>query len=736
MYSNSNNAKGALANDTALPNQNGFSIKKIKTKKLNTRSLKSVVFLKLGFYALGAAALLPTLSSKAVTTQNLSSDINTPLEDVIVVTADGRDRLLKTTPASIEVIDQATIEATNAIRIGEILGAAPGVFFAGLNGPREIALVRQPLAFDNRTLFLEDGVPLQSSIFFDQSALAYSTALASPGSIEVLRGPGTALYGSDALTGVINVSTQKVPEEFSGGVRARYGQFGLYDLQGNIGGKVTPRQSVLITAAFSGEEGFRDETAFNRAQVIAKHKYDGENLDIDSSFTFTRYETEPATAIPFNDFLDGSRASGLSPLVNPDDANEIGLYARAQSRISWAIADNLKIDVTPYYRRQDIASTATFQPATVPRTEALVETFGLLPRLYWEQKNGNTIAGLDIEITSFDRFTFQDAPDTVVFGNLFLQGVQFDYDVNYQAFSPYIQHEQTIGSLTINLGLRYDNLRYDFDNALLETPGDARFQVADRIDRFDALSPKAGIVWTLNEKHSFFGRYARGFRIPRESDLYELEDGQAEFSLEPEKLDSGEVGWRYNSNRIAVELIGYWSVSRDGVITDVQTAAGNISINAGSSRFSGIELSSNAQLGAGFSLDTAFAFQDFRFRQFAADGPDPFDGNLISEAPRTIANLNLNWVPPAYQALSLTARLRHIGRWALNDANTSFTDNEFILSIFGQWRIRDNLSIDLRIENITDTLFPVFADAPSFAPNGRARPGNPRTVSGGLKFTF
>jgi len=679
----------------------------------------------------GALALLipyiftqPIFAQSDETTQQTSKS-----NDEFIITASGKQQLLSQTPVVISQLNGDEIDAIGAIRIGEVLSTLPGVFFSGLNGPREIAQIRQPLAFDNRTLFLEDGVPLQSSIFFDQSALGYSIALASPGTIEVVRGPGTALHGSDALSGVIHIRSKEIPDNLQTSVRLRGGQFGLFDLAGEVGGALSEDQKLSLTIAYSGEEGFRDETAFERLQFLFKHEYSPhEDLEIKTILTHTRFNTESATAIDFDDFLAGSRASGLSPLVNPDDVLEIGRYARAQSTIAWSPSQHLRLELTPYYRRQDIAASATFQPATLPRTE---------PRLFWEHhKNANTVIGLDVEFSWFDRFTFQDAPDTVVFGNLFLQGTQFDYEVSFRGLSPYIQHSQTIGALTIDLGLRYDNLEYDFTNNLIEVPGDARLQVEDRVDNFEAVSPKAGLVWQLNDNHHLFFRYARGFRIPRESDLYELEDGQTDFTLTPERLNSFDLGWRANFLGLDTELVGYWSVSQDGLITDVQTAAGNITINAGSSRFAGVELSANANLGAGFSFNTSFAFQDFRFRQRSASGSDPFDGNLINQSPRTLGTLSLNYIPPLIPQWSNTARLRHIGRQPLNDANTVFTDNEFILDLFTSWQIGERLIMELKLENVTDNLFPVFANAPFFAPGGRARPGNPRTLSGGVRIVF
>ncbi|MGF1463976.1 MAG: TonB-dependent receptor [Maricaulaceae bacterium] len=649
----------------------------------------------------------------------------------------GRPERADRTAASVAVLNADDLNTLNALRIGDALAAAPGVFFAGLNGPREIPLIRQPLAFDNRVLFLEDGVPLQSSIFFDQSALAASLALAAPDRLEVLRGPGEALYGSDAFSGVVAVSTTAPTDPFTASLKARYGEFDAFDIAANLSGAISANQRLGLTLAHAGEEGFRDETAFNRAHGQLRHNWTVGALEADTILSFSRFETESATAQPFDVFVTESTSSGLSPLVDVEDAVEVGTYARASTRLAWRANDRLSLEITPYWRLQESEATATFQPATTPRTDARVETVGLLPRAYVDHGGGaQTIVGLDVELTDFDRLTVQTAPDVVVFGDLFLQGVQFDYQVAYRGLSPFFQHRRALGPLEITLGLRFDALRYDFDNALEEAPGDALFQVEDRVDRFTALSPKAGLVWPLNPSHSLFARYARGFRIPRESDLYQLEAGQAEFELEPERIDSGEIGWRWTGGFWSSELVGYWSVSRDGVITDVQTAAGNISVNAGSQRFAGIEWAGSVQAPYGVKADVAFAFQDFRFIQRAADGPDPFDGNRIAEAPRTIGNVTLNWTPPIYERALLQTRLRHIGAWPLNDANTLFSDNEFILTFIAQWRPTPRGTLDLKLENATDELFAVFADAPVFAPDGRARPGIPRTISAGVRLSY
>lgn len=659
----------------------------------------------------------------------------TVLDPVYVTDSEGE--ALKDVPASVTLIPDEDLEAVSAIRAGDVLAAAPGTFLAGLNGPREIVQIRQPLAFDNRTLFLEDGVPLQSPVYYDQSALGYSQLLSSPGGVEVLRGPGTALYGSDALSGIVNVRTRAPDDPLRFGARVRGGEQGLFDLQAEAGIETGDRQDLRATVAISGEDGFREETAFHRTQGVLRHAFRGERLDIDSGLYVTDYETESATAIrPLSELGARINESGLNPAVDVDDAVETGALYRLQSRISYDVSDRLSLEVTPYLRRQESATTAVFQPATTPREEATVDSFGLLPRLRYEAGKATMTAGLDVELTDLDIFLFQSRPDAVVFGDLFRQGVQFDYTVDYRSYSPFIQWEQRFGDVTLQLGLRHDSLAYDFDNALTEVPGDARLQVPDREDDFDATSPKAALIWDVSESHSLFARYARGFRVPRAPELYELEAGQAEFTLEPETLDSVEIGWRGQYERVTAELVGYWQESENGVITDVQTAAGNISVNAGSKRFAGIEAALAAELGAGLEAQLVLAWQDFVFEERSADGDDPFDGNNLAEAPETLGNLILSWTPPAAEDFTLTGRLRHIGSWPLNDANTVYSDEEYILTLNGEWRISENLVADLRLENVTDEVYAVFADAPVFAPQGRARPGQVRTLSAGLRLRY
>ena len=122
----------------------------------------------------------------------------------MVVTATRESELLKETPASIGVIKPETIRLTGPSHPQQILGQVPGVAISVTNGEGHQTAIRQPFTTAPLYLFLEDGIPIRPTGFFNHNAL-YEVNIPMAGGIEVVRGPGSALYGSDAIGGVINV---------------------------------------------------------------------------------------------------------------------------------------------------------------------------------------------------------------------------------------------------------------------------------------------------------------------------------------------------------------------------------------------------------------------------------------------------------------------------------------------------------------------------------------------------
>lgn len=114
------------------------------------------------------------------------------------------------TALSIGVVKQQDIENIKPAHPSEIMQRIPGVHVNVTGGEGHMTAIRQPITTKAVYLYLEDGIPTRSTGFFNHNAL-YEINVPQSERIEVLKGPGSALYGSDAIGGVINVETKPSP---------------------------------------------------------------------------------------------------------------------------------------------------------------------------------------------------------------------------------------------------------------------------------------------------------------------------------------------------------------------------------------------------------------------------------------------------------------------------------------------------------------------------------------------
>ena len=150
------------------------------------------------------------------------------LEDV-VVTGTREAESAKEVPQTVGVIDEKVIEDVKSSHPSQLMNRVPGVWIRQTTGEGHVTSIRQPLTTNPLYLFLEDGIPIRSTGFFNHNAL-YEINMPGADRIEVMKGPGTALYGSDAIGGAINVMT-KAPSLTPGiEITPEAGEYGWYRL--------------------------------------------------------------------------------------------------------------------------------------------------------------------------------------------------------------------------------------------------------------------------------------------------------------------------------------------------------------------------------------------------------------------------------------------------------------------------------------------------------------------------
>ena len=157
----------------------------------------------------------------------LDSVTHKNLEEV-VVTATRSERILASLPMPVTLIGQKQIKAMGSLRLNEVLAEQTGLFIQNDHGQ---GIQIQGFSPDY-TLILLDGEPLvgRTAGTLELSRLAVGNIK----QIEIVKGPSSSLYGSEALAGVVNIITEK-PNGTKGSFSARYGTNQTSDLSGSLG---------------------------------------------------------------------------------------------------------------------------------------------------------------------------------------------------------------------------------------------------------------------------------------------------------------------------------------------------------------------------------------------------------------------------------------------------------------------------------------------------------------------
>jgi vitamin B12 transporter len=176
-----------------------------------------------------------------------------PLE--VTVTANRQPTAIQRTGSAISIISRTEIERSNPASLVDVLRNVPGVTLTEAGGPGATSDIRLRGANPNHTLVLIDGVrvndPAQASGEFDGALIAPSLIER----IEVLRGPQSALYGSDAIGGVVNIITKRGRGQPTFSLGVEVGSYGTINTVGSGAGAIGP-WSFAFSGTAQRSDGF------------------------------------------------------------------------------------------------------------------------------------------------------------------------------------------------------------------------------------------------------------------------------------------------------------------------------------------------------------------------------------------------------------------------------------------------------------------------------------------------
>jgi iron complex outermembrane recepter protein len=127
------------------------------------------------------------------------------LNEIIVTSSRDRQNRMEA-PVAISTISTQEMRDTKATSLEQLMNKVSGVYMVDLGNEQHTMAIRQPIGYKSLFLYMEDGIPIRTVGDFNHNALI-EINMASLRTIEVIRGPASSLYGSEAVGGAVNFIT-------------------------------------------------------------------------------------------------------------------------------------------------------------------------------------------------------------------------------------------------------------------------------------------------------------------------------------------------------------------------------------------------------------------------------------------------------------------------------------------------------------------------------------------------
>ena len=409
--------------------------------------------------------------SPGETGASADSILPTYLQEV-VLTATRTERQVSSLPLPVTLVAAEQIEKAGAVRLGEILNEQTGIITVADESGFEGVQI-QGVAADY-ILILMDGVPLvgRSAGNFDLQRLAVGNIK----QVEVVKGPSSSLYGSEALGGVINIITEKPnSEDLKGSASYRIGRFAQQDMNLDLKQRKGDFRYGLFANRFSSE-GY-DLSPETPGQTV--NPFENYTLQGRFYFDFSEQFTLFTSARFYDQLQDAGFTTGETEFEGDSHQREWNLHARGEHAWSEALQTEYELYYTNYLADERIAD---------PLTDDVLSDSDFDQRMLRPEIRGT--------------YTFRDGSKLTVGAGLQFEQLDrtfFDDKVRFDSQYTYMQYDfNPVERVNVIAGARYDN----------------------HSEYNDQLSPKLAIRYRLSDAIALKGSIGYGFKAPDFRQLY------------------------------------------------------------------------------------------------------------------------------------------------------------------------------------------------------------------------
>ena len=534
-------------------------------------------------------------------------------------------------PTVMQQVPGLFVTSRSMMGYGVSTGAAGGINLRGITGGA------------GQLLVLIDGHPQYQSIFGHPISDSYQTLMAER--VEVLRGPASVLYGSNAMGGVLNIVTRAKREDgVNTTINLGVGSYGT--IQTEASNQVrSGRFSSTVALQYGRTDNHRPNMGFEQYGGYLKLGYDFNshwNAYVDANITHFNASNPGTTDQPKLENDQWITRGVVSAALENHYGNTSGALSVYSNFGRHKINDGYNAN------------------GGKPQTD-LFRSKDALTGVSWYQSarffEGNRITvGVDYQhIYGKAYYTNRETDEVVTTPQRLMQSCR-SHD---NEIAGYVDFRQDILSwLTVDAGLRYDHH---------STAG-------------GEWVPQAGLVVRPIETGEVKAMVSKGFRNPTPKEMFLYKSANEE--LKPERLWNYELSWRHRVSALSYGANVFY-IKGDNMIQTVTVDGSPKNINTGEIKNYGAELEAQYQINKYWSLNTNHAYLHMDNPVIAAPGYKGFLG-----------------VDYRCEKLSVNGGLQYINSLYTAVGNTEQKENFFLLNLAATYTLTNNVSLWVRGENL------------------------------------
>lgn len=582
--------------------------------------------------------------------------------DEVVVTGTRNETDVRHLPLTVSVVNRKQIEQTYQPSLLPILTEqVPGLFttsrgimgFGVSGGAAGSISLRGLSGGSGRLMVLVDGHPQYMGIMGHPIADAYQSLMAER--VEVLRGPASVLYGSNAMAGVVNIVTRKMRED---GVKtnANIGYGSYNTLQTELTNRIRKgRFTSIVSGSYNRTDGHRTDMGFEQYGGYAKVGYDlSEAWDVWGDVNITHFNASNPGSIS-------------TPLLDADQHITRGMT-------SFALEN--------HYRKTSGALSFFYNWGRHKINDGYSPNEGETPLNYRFNSRDNMM-GLSwyqsAQLFTGNRLTV--GVDWYRFGgeawNRFVEGERNGersdiVDQTQDEVAGYIDFRQDIGRwLTFNAGLRLDNHSHVGTEWI----------------------PQAGLSFHLPASAEIKLSASKGFRYPIIREMFMW--GIANPDLKPERMWNYELSF---SQKLLQGRLSYgvnlFYINADNLITPAPVGNRTMNTNTGKAENTGVELQTAYRISQNWSVDANYSYLHMKNPLIAAPEHKLYAGAMFSKG-RWDVSTGVQYIAGLYKSTTPVEK-----------------ENFVLWNIRGSYRASDWLNLWVRGENLLAQRYEINAGFP------------------------